>query len=106
MLKISYKEQKTNEEVLNMVNSKRQLLSIIAKRKCKYFGHIIRQNSLQRQLLEGKNEGKRGRGRPRATWIDNIKYWTKKSYVQLVRMPMHRDEFRRMTSNVFETPGT
>ena len=27
-------------------------------------------------ILEGKVEGKRSRGRPKATWLDNIKDWT------------------------------
>ena len=36
-------------------------------------GHIIRQEGKQRKILEGKVEGKRGRGIPRATWTDNTK---------------------------------
>ena len=31
----------------------------------KYFGHLTRENSIQRVILEGKIEGKRGKGRPR-----------------------------------------
>ena len=73
MLRLSYTKHKTNEEVLDMLSTEKQLLSTIVKRKCQYFGHIIRQNELQRQLLEGKINGKRSRGRPRITWMDNIK---------------------------------
>ena len=62
MLRLSYTKHKTNEEVLDMVGTEQQLLSNIVKRKFQYFGHLIRQNELQRQLLEGKTNGKRSRG--------------------------------------------
>jgi len=48
MLRISYIEHKTNEEVLGMMKIKRSLIDSIRKRKAKYFGHIIRHNVLQR----------------------------------------------------------
>ena len=54
MLRLSYTKHKTNEEVLDMLSTEKQLLSNIVKRKFQYFGHLIRQNELQRQLLEGK----------------------------------------------------
>jgi len=31
-----------------MLSTEKQLLSNIVKRKCQYFGHLIRQNELQR----------------------------------------------------------
>ena len=31
-------------------------------------------------LMEGRINGRRGRGRPRTMWTDNIKEWTKMSY--------------------------
>ena len=58
MLRILYTEHKTNEEVLGMMKIKRLLIDSIRKRKAKYFG--IRQNGLQRLLLEGKLNGKKG----------------------------------------------
>ena len=67
MLRITWKDKKSNKEVLKMAKTERSLLQIIKKRKMVYFGHIIRRNTLQRQLLEGKITGKRGRGRPRAS---------------------------------------
>ena len=45
--------------------------------KCQYFGHIIRGDGVQRLLMEGRIYGRRGRGRPRTMWTDNIKEWTK-----------------------------
>ena len=50
-------------------NRTSSLLPIIKKRKCQYFLHAIRARSIQKLLLKGKIEGKRGQGRPRDTWM-------------------------------------
>jgi hypothetical protein len=57
---------------------KRSLLKTIQKRKTAYCGHMIRgaKFELQRLILEGKIKGKKGRGRPRKKWLDDIKKWT------------------------------
>ena len=61
MLRISYTEHKTNEEVLGIMSVKRLLIDSFRKRKAKYFGHMVRQNGLQRLSLEGKINGKKGK---------------------------------------------
>eukprot|EP00112_Aurelia_sp_Birch-Aquarium-sp1_P000311 Seg1027.2 transcript_id=Seg1027.2/GoldUCD/mRNA.D3Y31 product="putative transposon-derived protein F52C9.6" protein_id=Seg1027.2/GoldUCD/D3Y31 len=90
ILKISYTEHRTNEYVLQKMNTKRSLINTIKQRKCAYFGHLIRGDGLQRLLLEGKFNGKRGRGRPRSTWFDNIKEWTQMNYAEATRKAKHR----------------
>ena len=42
MLRVSWTEHKTNEEVLKMANTTSSLSPTIKKRKCQYFGHVIR----------------------------------------------------------------
>ena len=37
MLRVTWTEHKTNEEVLKMANTTRSLLTMIKKRKCQYF---------------------------------------------------------------------
>ena len=60
MLRLSWKEHKTNEEVLNMMKTSLKLMKIIKKRKCEYFRHFIRRpNSIQILLLEARIDGKR-----------------------------------------------
>ena len=73
---ISYKDRVTNDEVLKRMKTERSLLNTIKKRKLRYFGHVKRQNGLLKQTLEGRIEGRRPRGRPRTTWVDNIQAWT------------------------------
>ena len=75
----NWRDRVTNELVLQKLKTKRQLLKSIQKRKTKYFGHIKRKKNLLTTSLEGKMEGKRPRGRPRNTWMTDIKEWTRES---------------------------
>ena len=76
MLKISYTKHTSNEEVLRMAGIRRQLFENIQSAQIRYFGHIARHTTLQQTILTGKINGKRGRGRPRQKWTDNIKRWS------------------------------
>ena len=43
------------------------------KLKLPYFGHLMRRaNSVEKTLMLGKIEGKRGRGQQRVRWLDGI----------------------------------
>ena len=48
------------------------------KRKLEYAGHMLRGSSDESHLclLKGKISGKRARGRPRRTWMNDIIDWT------------------------------
>ena len=95
MLRISWTEKVTNEEVLRKVRCDKRLYNIIQTKKLKYFGHIIRQNgdTLPRTLIDGKVKGLRGRGRPRTTWTTNIIKWTGLNYEQAVRLAQDRQKW-------------
>ena len=62
-MKISWRDKKTNEEVLKREDERLYIVPTIKKRKIAYFGHMIRRNNIHRQLLEGPLEGKLSRGR-------------------------------------------
>src|SRR6218665_935966 len=61
MEKISWRDMKTNEEVLQMVQEERSLIDVIWRRKKNWIGHILRGESLLREVIEGRMIGKRGR---------------------------------------------
>ena len=106
MLRISWKEHKTNADVLHKMITKISLLNTIKKRKCQYFGHIIRGDGVQRLLMEGRINSRRGRGRPRTMWTDNIKEWTKISYNDCIRVAQDRERWRSMKADLLSTDGT
>ena len=46
---------------------------IVLKLKLQYFGHMMqRADSLEKTLMLGKIEGRRGRGQQRTRWLDGI----------------------------------
>ena len=106
MLKISWTEKFTNEEVLSRMKMKKRLFTIIQIRKLKYFGHISRHNSMQTTLLNSRVDGKRGRGRLRTSWTSNIKEWTGKRYIEAVRMTSNIPDWRIIASNPLQEDET
>ena len=96
LLKISWTEKVTNEEVrsrLQIENS--YLITQFKKLKMSFFGHIKRHDTLEKTILEGKLEGKRKRGKPRRVWTDDIKNWLEMSVKKAGNLAHDRDQYRR-----------
>jgi hypothetical protein len=62
-----------NEEVIHKINKERNTLHKTNRRKDNCFGHFLRRNCLLKDLIEGRIEGKRGRGRRRKPVLDEFK---------------------------------
>ena len=75
MLRISWKEKRTNKSILEELKTERVLLQNIKTRKLNFFGHASRNKrcSLMKDVIQGKMEGKRGRGRPRASYMRMVR---------------------------------
>ena len=86
--------QKTNEFVLKKLKTKRQLLATVKQRQLQYFGHIKRHPSIKKDILEGKVEGKRARGRQRTMWTDNIKTSSKLTLAECTKKCQDREGWR------------
>ena len=80
LLNIPYRDRITNIEVRNIVTketgSHSELLAMVIAKKLRWFGHVIRSNSMSKTILQGSIEGIRRRGRPKMQWQDNIVKWT------------------------------
>ena len=97
MLKISWKDKVSNNEVLQRIQSKMHFRKQMQKRKMEYAGHVMRGSSGQIHLyiLEGKVAGKRPVGRPRLTWMNDIVSLSKiKNYEQIKRKAADRSAWR------------
>ena len=78
-----------------------ELVLSIKKKKMAYYGHIRRPHSLQKLVLEGKVDGKRGRGRRRKSWTGNVSEMTKMSMAQWSVKALDRSKWRTMVSNLY-----
>ena len=64
---------KTNLELMTKYKSQ-DIVNVIKIRRLEWIGHVIRMNETRsvKQIFEGKLEGRRGRGRHRLRWIDDV----------------------------------
>ena len=74
LLRISWKDMRTNDSILEELSTNRVLLQEMNKRKLKYVGHAVRnpKTDLMATILQGRVEGRRNRGRPPMSYMDNI----------------------------------
>ena len=105
-MKISWREKKTNEEILKLTDKQLYIIPTIQKRKITYFGHMIKRNNMHRLILEGPLEEKLSRGRPRTERLTNISEWTGMRYEDLVRLAQDRERWRILTANLLKEDGT
>jgi hypothetical protein len=74
MLRISWTEKRTNESVREELGIEREetLQQTATWRKLSYFGHVMRSNGLEKELMTACGEGRRRCGRPRKKWLDEV----------------------------------
>ena len=106
-LRIFWQDKRTNEWVLEKIGSGLILRDLIRERKLKYFGHIMRkENSIEKQIIQGAVKGRRGRGRPATAWTDGIKEWTERSMSKATTLARDRRGWRALVETTAVPMGT
>jgi len=71
LLRVPWTTRRWNQSVLKEINPELSLERLMLKLKLQYFGHLMgRTHSLEKTVMPGKIEGRRGRQRMR--WLDGI----------------------------------
>ena len=87
----------TNEEVRNRVQNAigvhDDLLTMVKKRKLRWYGHISRPSGMAKTVLQGTVKGARRRGRKKKRWEDNIKEWTGMGFGDSLRAAEDRERY-------------
>ena len=71
LLRVPWTARRSNQSILKEISPEYTLEGLMLKLKLQYFGHLMQRiNSLEKTLILGKVEGRRGRQRMR--WLDGI----------------------------------
>ena len=73
LLRVPWTERRSNQSILREVSPGCSLEGLMLNLKLQFFGHLMwRADSLEKSLMLGKIEGRRGRGWQRMRWLDGI----------------------------------
>ena len=77
LLNISYKDHVTKKEIRRKIQAAigeyDGLLTLVKKRRRRWFGHVSKSFGLEKTILQGTVKGKRKIDREKKRWEDNIK---------------------------------
>ncbi|XP_071577336.1 uncharacterized protein [Temnothorax nylanderi] len=92
MLRISWVNKITNEEVFSRMQKQKELMLAIRERKTRYIGHLMRgeRYELLRLIIQGKIQGKRSIGRRQNSWLKDMGRWFGCTSVDIFRMAVSK----------------
>ena len=100
ILRISYKDHVTNEEVRakiqQAIGPREDLLTIVKRRKLQWYGHVSRSSGLAKTNLQGTMKGGRRQGRQRKRWEETIREWTGLEFTKSQRAVENSEKWRKM----------
>ena len=89
ILRISYKDHVTNEEVhakiQQAIRPQGDLLTIVKRCKLQWYGHVSHSSGLAKTILQDTVKGGRRQGGQRKRWEDNIREWTGLKFAKSLR---------------------
>ena len=75
LLRVPWAARRSNHSILKEISPGCSSEGLRLKLKLQYFGHLMRRSdSLEKTLMLGKIEGKRGRGQQRMRWLDGCEF--------------------------------
>ena len=108
ILRISYKCHVTNEEVCaktqQAIEPHEGLLTIVKRRRLKWYGHVSRLSGLTKTILQGKVKMGRRQGGQKKRWEDNVKEWTSLEFAKSQRAVANREIWRKLVVNSSVVP--
>ena len=73
LLRVPWTARRSSQSILKEISPEYSLEGLNLKLKLQYLGHLMwRTDSLEKNLMLGKTEGRRRRGWPRMRWLDGI----------------------------------
>ena len=108
LLNISYKDHVTNKKVDNRIQNAigvhEDLLTLVKKRKLRWYGHILRSSGMAKTVLQGTVKGARKTGRQKKRWKDNVKDWTGIGFGDSLRAAEDREGWKGIVATSSVVP--
>ena len=108
ILRISYKDHVTNEEVRakiqQAIGPHEDLLTIVKRRKLHWYGHVSRSSGLAKTILQGTVKGGRRQGGQGKRREDNIREWTGLEFGKSQKEVENREKWRKLVAKSAVVP--
>ena len=110
ILRISYKDHVTNEQVRakiqQAIGPHEDLLTILKRRRLLWYGHVSRSSGLAKTILQGTVKWGRRQSRQRTRCEDNIREWTGLEFAKSQRAVKNREKWRKRCEIICGTTTT
>ena len=96
MLRISWKDIITNDEVYRRIGTSKTLQGDIVRRQLSFLGHVLRKDELEKLVVTCFLDGKRARGRQRETFLTYLGKMKQKLTMELLQMAKNRNVWTKL----------
>ena len=108
ILRISYKDHFTNEEVRariqKAIEPHEDLLTTVKRCRLQWYDHVSRSSGLAKTILQVTVKGERRQDGQRKRWEDNLREWTGLEFVKSQRAVKNREKWRKLVTKSAVVP--